>query len=88
MPNYIKGIYIKTDKKYKNNLELDIHIDEFFEQIEKLKDTKGVVRLKFVKRKNITETGISHSCVDNTWEKKEKTKADSGIPGDDDSIPF
>jgi hypothetical protein len=91
---YVNGIIIK-EKTFDNGgtqLKLSIKVDDLINQLKEL-DDNGWVNLIVVRRKEPSDTGITHYSYVDTWKpnkslKDEVAKIANPIKQDADDLPF
>jgi len=92
---FVKGIWIK-EKTFTDwsVLKTSIKVDDLIKFLEENKNEKGYVNFDIKKRKQASETGITHNCELDTWKPdtsqstpESKTK-NSGNAEPEDDFPF
>lgn len=91
---YINGVFIR-EKVFDNGgeiLKLSVLGDQFMRQLKEIMEEKGNVNINLVisRRKEVTDTGISHSMYVDTYEPKDYN--DTNDPQQDkkdtEDLPF
>ena len=62
---YMDGIYVKNGKF---GLKVSINVDVFIAELKKDRNDKGYVNLDISERKQVSDSGISHSVKLDTWQ--------------------
>ena len=94
---YVNGMIIK-EKTFDNGgtqLKLSIKLEDFLKQIKEL-DNDGWVNLIISRRKEPSETGVTHYSYVDTWKPKKASggsknlldNKDNMMNGDADDLPF
>lgn len=88
--NYVNGLIIK-EKTFDNGgtqLKLNIKLDDLMNSLKSMED-KGWVNLIVSRRKEASETGITHYAYQDTWKPTAKTNTKTkAVTVEDDDLPF
>jgi len=90
---YLNGIIIK-EKVFDDGgtiLKVSIKADDLKEEIDKHKNADGWVNVEIKKRREVSDTGVSHYTQLNTYKKEESFSQGSNAgkkANDTDDLPF